>query len=116
MILILDNVSYHLIKGELHIVPSQMSRMEAATFLIDVGDTIFTQAQLSARRGTANLPDKKDLQRRVAAVLKQKPDAQPGRTKVLELLNQNGHDAVYTPPFTPDFQPIELLWADIKHN
>ena len=55
-------------------------------------------------------------EKRVAAVLKQNPDAQPGRTKVLELLNQNGHDAVYTPPFTPDFQPIELLWANIKHN
>ena len=36
------------------------------------------------------------------------------RTVVEQLMNDAGHTLVYTPPFCPEVQPIEFLWAKIK--
>ena len=29
-------------------------------------------------------------------------------------MDDAGHSLIYTPPFCPEVQPIELLWAEIK--
>jgi hypothetical protein len=33
---------------------------------------------------------------------------------VEQLMDDAGHSLVYTPPFCPEVQPIELLWAAVK--
>lgn len=35
-------------------------------------------------------------------------------TKVEKEMNRHQHSLVYTPPFTPEVQPIELLWGRVK--
>jgi transposase len=36
--------------------------------------------------------------------------------KVEQCLNDRGHEVVWTPPYTPDLQPIELFWAAGKNH
>ena len=36
------------------------------------------------------------------------------RTVVEQLMSDAGHSLVFTPPFCPEVQPIELLWAQVK--
>jgi len=36
------------------------------------------------------------------------------RTVVEQLMSDAGHALVYTPPYCPEVQPIELLWAQVK--
>ena len=51
----------------------------------------------------------------IAAVekwLEEHPDH--NKTVVEQLMSDVGHSLVYTPPFCPEVQPIELLWAKIK--
>jgi hypothetical protein len=36
------------------------------------------------------------------------------RTVVEQLMDDAGHTLVFTPPFCPEVQPIELLWAKVK--
>ena len=35
---------------------------------------------------------------------------------VKELARYNGFEVIYTPPYNPDFQPIETLWGVIKNS
>jgi hypothetical protein len=36
------------------------------------------------------------------------------KTVVEQLMTDAGHSLIYTPPFCPEVQPIELLWANVK--
>jgi hypothetical protein len=57
-------------------------------------------------------PSKDDLLTAVQRWLDEHPDH--NRTVVEQLMSDAGHSLVYTPPFCPEVQPIELLWAQIK--
>jgi transposase len=114
MILVMDNASFHHQHSELHITPSAMSRAECVSFLEHIGDERFSTAQLYSRARAA--PTKQQLQERVRELLRANPDLQPGDTKVAALMKRHGHMLVYTPPYTPAFQPIELLWAELKRQ
>ena len=46
------------------------------------------------------------------AHLKQHPGI--NKTKIDKLLQPHGHSIVWTPPFVPEVQPIELIWAHVK--
>ena len=57
-------------------------------------------------------PSKEDLLVAVHKWLEEHPDH--NRTVVEQLMTDAGHTLVYTPPFCPEVQPAELLWASIK--
>ena len=52
---------------------------------------------------------KDDLIAAVQKWLDEHPDH--NRMVVEQLMNDADHTLVYTPPFCPEMQPIELLWA-----
>jgi hypothetical protein len=57
-------------------------------------------------------PSKDDLLAAVHTWLDEHPDH--NSTVVEQLVRDAGHSLVYTPPFCPEVQPIELLWAKVK--
>ena len=57
-------------------------------------------------------PSKDDLLAAVHKWLTEHPDQ--NRTVVEQLMSDAGHSLVFTPPFCPEVQPIELLWAQVK--
>lgn len=57
-------------------------------------------------------PSKEDLIAATKKWLAEHSDC--NRTVVEQLLQDAGHAIVYTPPFCPEVQPIELLWAHVK--
>lgn len=57
-------------------------------------------------------PSKEDLITAIQQWLDEHPDH--NKTVVEQLMHDAGHSLIYTPPFCPEVQPIELLWAEIK--
>lgn len=124
MILVLDNASYHKPRDETWISDSKaQSKHELAHQLIDLGVTELVTvddqhrvvpAHLFAAPAGAGGPSKEDL---VAATKKWLEEHEgANRTVVEQLMADAGHSLVYTPPFCPEVQPIELLWADVKRH
>ena len=37
------------------------------------------------------------------------------RSHLQKVFDQHGYRLIFTPPYTPQLQPIELLWADVKN-
>ena len=57
-------------------------------------------------------PSKEDLIAATQKWLDEHPDY--NRTVIEQLFDDAGHSIIYTPPFCPEVQPIELLWAKVK--
>jgi transposase len=57
------------------------------------------------------------LREELKAELKRYLTEHPGinRTEVSKLMQANGHQLIYTPPYLPGVQPIERLWAYVKN-
>jgi hypothetical protein len=120
MTLVLDNAGYHHIRGEDWFTPSQMSVTECVSFLnhhrvrsIDTPRGTFAAATFGQRdKRSSPAPTRRELQAAVRAHL----DAHPGinRTEVEKLMTAHGHSLVYTPPFAPEVQPVELVWREAK--
>jgi hypothetical protein len=120
MNLVLDNASYHKPRDESWISASKaMNKHELAHQLLDLG-----VQQLTTTRGTvvpahrfeaaisAGGPSKDDLIAATQLWLEQHPDY--NRTVIEQLFDDACHTLIYTPPFCPEVQPIELLWAKVK--
>ena len=122
MHLVLDNASYHKPRDETWISASQsMNKHELAHQLLDLGVEQLTTAGDSPRiipahrfeaAISAGGPSKDDLIAAVQRWLDEHPDH--NRTVVEQLMDDAGYALIYTPPFCPEVQPIELLWAEIK--
>ena len=122
MFLVLDNASYHKPRDESWVSGSKAkNKHELAHTLLDLGVTELTTAgdkprTVPAHRFEAAVsaggPSKDDLLAAVQKWLDEHPDH--NRTVVEQLMSDAGHSLVYTPPFCPEVQPIELLWAQIK--
>lgn len=71
-----------------------------------------TGREVLSHRFTTTDCSKEDL---IAAV-KQWLNQHPGHNKTVpeQLLSDQGHRIIYTPPHSPDVQPIEKLWALVK--
>jgi len=123
MIIVMDNAGYHKPRDFDWITPYKMTKPECASFLESHGVTQFTAErddvptvfpkrtwQLHARNKAA--PSLKELQAELKSYLKQHPGI--NRTKIDKLLQPLGHSIVWTPPFVPQVQPIELIWAHVK--
>jgi hypothetical protein len=120
MYLVLDNAAYHKPRDETWIESKQaMNKHDLAHQLMDLGVT-----QLATSNGRivpshlfeASIgehgPSKEDLIAATQLWLDQHPDY--NRTVVEQLMNDAGHSLIFTPPYCPEVQPIELLWAKIK--
>jgi transposase len=122
MFLVLDNASYHKPRDESWVSGSKANnKHELAHTLLDLGVTELTTAGDKPRTVPAHLfeaavsaggPSKDDLLAAVQKWLDEHPDQ--NRTVVEQLMSDAGHALVYTPPFCPEVQPIELLWAAVK--
>jgi transposase len=122
MFLVLDNASYHKPRDETWISCSKaLNKHELAHQLLDLGVTELHTANETPRTVLAHQftlkrseggPSKDDLIAAVQKWLAEHPDH--NRTVVEQLMSDGGHSLIYTPPFCPEVQPIELLWAEVK--
>jgi transposase len=124
MILVLDNASYHKMRDESWVSGSKaLNKHELAHQLMDLGvEQLTTVATDKPRRIVPSHrfeapisdggPSKDDLIGAIQKWLDDHPDH--NRTVVEQLMDDAGHTLVYTPPFCPEVQPIELLWAKVK--
>jgi len=122
MVLVLDNASYHKPRDESWISAARsQNKHELAHQLMDLGVEQLTTVGASPRvvpthrfeaAVGAGGPTKEDLLAAVKKWLDEHPDH--NRTVVEQLMDDAGHSLIYTPPFCPEVQPIELLWARVK--
>ena len=123
MIIVMDNASYHKPRDFDWITPYKMGKTACVSFLTSQGVKEFSAKRddetvsfpqrtwhLHARNKAA--PSVKELQAAVKAHLKQHPEI--NKMKIDKLLEPLGHSIVWTPPFVPEVQPIELVWAYVK--
>ena len=122
MILVLDNASYHKPRDETWISSSKAkNKHELVHQLLDLGVEQLTTVGEKPRVVPSHLfeaavsaggPSKDDLLAAVQKWLEAHPDH--NRTVVEQLMSDAGYSLIYTPPFCPEVQPIELLWAKVK--
>lgn len=122
MYLVLDNAGYHKPRDETWISNSKaQNKHQLAHQLMDLGVEQLTTIGASPRLVPSHLfeasigaggPSKEDLIAAIEKWLEEHPDQ--NRTVVEQLLDDAGHSLIYTPPFCPEVQPIELLWAKVK--
>ena len=120
MYLVLDNAAYHKPRDESWISASKaINKHELAHQLLDLGVQQLTTSRgnvVPAHRFEADLgaggPSKDDLIAAVEKWLEDHPDH--NRTVIEQLFDDIGYVLIYTPPFCPEVQPIELLWAKVK--
>lgn len=124
MILVMDNAGYHKPHDFDWITPYKMGKAACASFLEAQEITTFDAERedgisvsfpkrtwlMNARNSSA--PTVKELQTAVKIHLK----AHPGlnKTKIDKLLQPRGDSIIWTPPFVPEVQPIELIWSLVK--
>jgi hypothetical protein len=113
-------VCYHRARDESWVSMSKsQNKHELVHQLLDLGVQELTtarNARVPAHKFEATIsqggPSKDDLIAAVQKWLEAHPDH--NRTIVEQLMSDAGHTLVYTPPFCPEVQPIELLWAKVK--
>ena len=122
--IVLDNASYHKPRDESWVSNTRsQSKHDLVHKLLDLGVTELTTVNaphhvIPAHKfealASAGGPSKDDLLAAVDKWLAEHPDH--NRTVVEKLLHDAGHSVIYTPPFCPEVQPIELLWAQVKQQ
>ncbi len=124
MIVVMDNAAYHRPRDFDWIAPCSMNKTQCVSFFEQHGITEivatrdgevikFKKKTFSQRASKNNLaPTVKELRAAVKAHLKEHPGI--NKTKIDKLLLPHGHSIVWTPPFVPEVQPIELIWAHVK--
>ena len=128
MILVMDNASYHRPRDSDWVAPNQMKYEECLDYLqknnvnefsIGEGDDKKTflspykrEAGIKKKKGDPILPTTPQLKEAVKQHLK--TNSHINKTRIDKIFEPLGYTIVWTPPFTPEFQPIELAWAQIK--
>lgn len=123
MILVLDNARYHHARPFDWITPSSMSKKECETFLLhhhidcitsmrDGVENTFTAATYDKRGKAA--PTLVEMKAAVAAHLHSHPHL--NSTLPQRAMSKEGWQLLYTPPYAPEVQPIELVWGAVKHT
>lgn len=57
-------------------------------------------------------PTNDELKARLRQYLDENPNYQ--KTEVQKLFDEHGYQLIYTPPYTPTTQPIEMVWGYVK--
>ena len=123
MILVLDNAPYHHAKPANWKNPNRMTKLEIGTWLVDRGITQVKLKRDGASRtfGLASLfvkggkysPTLEEMQLYMKEYLDDHPEL--NRTLLQEEFHKHGYKLIFTPPYTPQVQPIELVWAHVKN-
>jgi transposase len=129
MVLVLDNASYHHVRGSDWINIHTMRKDEIAYKLIELGVTTMTverqkkgtESKETKRFNQASFyqqggkwaPTLEELKAELKRYLTEHPNI--NRTEVSKLMEANGHQLIYTPPYLPGVQPIERFWAYVKN-
>jgi transposase len=122
-ILILDNANYHHAKGEDYMSPSGTKKeLIAKLKTLDVpsikverdGMRVEMDSSSWSHRKSNIAPSVKELGDALKVELAKHPERQ--RTEVKKLFDERGWQLIYTPPYTPQVQPIEKVWAYVKHH
>jgi len=125
MCLMLDNAKYHHARGEDWLTPRLMKAPQLADALRQLKVLSVTDgkqvwpAKLFSRleRGSPDA-DKAPTAKLMRQVLSDYLKSHPGTntTVVHQLMSENKHELLYTPPYESWLQPIELIWARVKHT
>lgn len=127
MILVLDNAPYHHVRDENYIDPNSLNRKQ----LIETLQTKFSQKKIKVKRsgrnkifelakalefgrGGKNSPTVSELKTELKKHLSIHTEYQKSRLK--SLFEEKGYELIFTPPYTPCLQPIEMVWAYIKNR
>jgi len=123
MVLILDNAKYHHARGEDWVNANTMSKVELGTFLrqvkvpsINVGGYKFKADKYTAdwlKKGKGG-PTVEQLREVVRDYIKSHPAI--NTTLVHQALDRHDYELLYTPAYESWLQPIELVWARVKHE
>jgi hypothetical protein len=126
MVLVLDNAKYHHARGDDWVSASQMNKTELGHFLRTAGVPSIAvtrgedhSVQIPSSKFTADVrgaagggPTKKELHEVVKDFIASHPTI--NSTLVAQLMKEEGHELLYTPPYESWLQPIELVWAQVK--
>ena len=127
MILVLDNAPYHHCRGEDFVDPKALKRVELFNELLLLAKktsmTIERNGQevevdlaalRKSKRGskTRSVPTNDELREELSRWLSNHPEHQTGQLQ--KLFDELGFELLWTPPYTPTVQPIELCWAHCK--
>jgi len=127
MILVLDNAPYHHIRADNFIDTLKLNRSDLFNELILTADIKTLTVERGGRdtemdlvklrntkRGSKNAPYNRELQDALKAFVNEHPEYQ--EDKLEKLFDSKGFRLIFTPPYTPALQPIELLWAEVKRR
>lgn len=127
MILVMDNAPYHHIRDVNYIDPLQLKREGLFSELIltaKIAELTVQRGNVNKRmnlrdcrhtkKGTKKAPYNRELREKLVEFLKKNPQYQ--QDKLMSLFKSKNWQIIYTPPYTPSLQPIELLWAEVKRR
>ena len=127
MALVLDNAPYHHVRDQHYIDHQQLKRTELINTLINTAgkETITTkragvekefslEEAKERKKGGADSPYVKELQSELRAFLQTRPDLQRSRLK--SFFQEKEWTLIFTPPYCPAVQPIEMVWAFVKRK
>ncbi len=121
-ILILDNANYHHAIGDDYMklggtkeqLISKLKKLKLNSIKVNRNgrSVTFTQSTWPGRGGSSS-PTVKELNEALKEELPKHKEFQI--TEIQKLFDQEGWQLLYTPPYTPEVQPIEKVWAYVKH-
>jgi len=127
MILVLDNAPYHHIRADNYIDPLKLNRAGLFTELILTANVKALEVRRGGKdiemdlvklrhtkRGSKSAPYNRELQDALKTFVGEHPEYQ--EDKLEQLFKSKGFRLIFTPPYTPVLQPIELLWAEVKRR
>jgi len=130
MILVLDNAKYHHVRGKDFVQPNNMNKKDLSAKLKEFGIVHFTvQRRVKGTnnmefikfnqntydiRGGNSAPTVEEMKVKLKNYLLTNPQHQT--TEVQKVMKQSGYDLIYTPPYLPNVQPIELIWSYVKRQ
>jgi hypothetical protein len=124
MCLILDNAKYHHARGADWLTPRLMKQPQLADALRQLGiDQITDGEQIWKANSYSRLKrgpprtgaPKVTLMRKVLREYLES-HAHTNTTVVQQIMDDHHHELLYTPPYESWLQPIELIWARVKHT
>ena len=106
-VFILDNASYHRRSNRLK--PKSSRKADLATHLSDL-------SVLAQKNGGPPLDLPAPIHTLTVRQLRAlcKTHAPPSRPVIVDIAHSLGHKVLYTPPYHPELQPIETIWAVLK--
>ena len=124
MVLVLDNAPCHHAHAADWKNPNRMTKLEIAQWLVDQSfrdikitrdgeERTFGLASLFSSRASKYSPSVDEMRGVMKAHLAAHPEL--NQTRLQKIFSEKNYQLIFTPPYTPQVQPIELLWAHVKN-